>query len=178
MRLRLIEELRAYPVALAQATGSSGITSGAVRTGGNASSTPSPNRCCPATSPRTAVPNERPGLFVGDRVGRLGVERDDAEDHRDVVETPLVVAANVLPHLAQGLECSRDVRNRAERAFPGAGIDNREGAGGRPGNGNRVMLPILALHELESAGISADNVLTPPKPPQSELSISLPEIDP
>lgn len=54
VRLRLIEELRAYPVALAQATGSSGITSGgAVRTGGNASSTPSPNRCCPATSPRT-----------------------------------------------------------------------------------------------------------------------------
>ena len=82
-----------------------------------------------ATSPRAAVPDERPGLVVGDRVGRLGIERDHPKDDRDLVEAALVIAADVLSHLVQGFERGPDVRDCTECALPGAALGGGEGAG-------------------------------------------------
>ena len=97
------------------------------------------------------LPDERQGLFVGDREGCLGLKRDHPEDHGDVVEPSLVVAADVLSHLAEGGEGGADVCDRAERVLPGADIDGGEGPW-RPCDRNLNHVPILPLHGFESAG--------------------------
>ena len=91
-------------------------------------------------SPRAAVPDERPSLVVGDRVGRLGIERDHPKDDRDLVEAALVIAADVLSHLVQGFERGPDVCDRAEGALPGAALDGGEGAGRPYGRGRGHIL--------------------------------------
>jgi len=76
---------------------------------------------------------------------------DHPEDHGDVVEAALVVAADVLSHLAEGGEGGADVCDRAERVLPGADIDGGEGPW-RPCDRNLNHVPILTLHGFESAG--------------------------